>query len=311
MRATLKQSRHHLVTFALYAGLLNFAVPHAVANEEVLATEPHPENATDLQGPLQAGFAERPEAPESLFPGATAWVDRQPEPMKGTAFGYDFRTYYFDRRNSATSKSKAWTAGGQLTYTSGWWKNLALKANYYMSEEIEAPSDKPGTGLLQPNNDNINILGELNLRLRIEDENGDMQLRLGRQRLDLPFVNSHDIRAVPASHEGIILGRRDSDLDFIIGHLTKFKDYDSEDFIYMSEAAGAPGTDNGVTLIGARASVFDNFTVGAISYFGENTFDTFYTEGEYYGAIGTDIDFRVSAQYTRQTSNGNELIVTG
>jgi hypothetical protein len=308
LRATLKQSRHHLATLALYASLLNFAAPKATANEEILATIPHPENATDLQGSLQAGFAQRREVPDSLFPGATAWVGRQSEPMKGTAFGYDFRTYYFDRRNSSTSKAKAWTAGGQLTYTSGWWNNLALSANYYSSWAIDAPSDKPGTGLLQPNNDDINVLGELNLRLRISDENGDMQVRLGRQRLDLPFVNKHDIRAVPASHEGITVVRRDSNLDFVIGHLTKFKNYDSQEFVYMSEAAGAPGTDNGLTLIGARASFFDNFTVGAINYFGEDTFDTFYIESEYHDAIGTDIDFRVSAQYTRQTSNGNELI---
>ena len=50
------------------------------------------------------------------------------------------------------------------------------------------------------------------------------------------------------------------------------------------------------------------WTRPAVNYFGKNTFDTFYTESEYHGAIGTDIDFRISAQYTHQTSTGNELI---
>ena len=53
-------------------------------------------------------------------------------------------------------------------------------------------------------------------------------------------------------------------------------------------------------LSGMPIIVVGNITVGAINYFGENTFDTFYTEGEYHGVLGTDIDFRVSAQYTRQ-----------
>ena len=307
-RSVRRISRHRQVSLAVYVCLLKLTALDAIANEEVLATEPHPDNATDLQGPLHSGFGERPEAPDSIFPRLTEWLNQQSEPVKSTAFGYDFRTYYFDRRDSATSKSVAWTAGGQLTYTSGWWRNLALSANYYMSEEFDAPSDKPGSGLLQSNNDNINVLGELNLRLRIPNDNGDMQVRLGRQRLDLPFINKQDIRAVPASHEGITLVRRDSDLDFIVGHLTKFKNYDSDEFLYMSEAAGAPGTDDGVALIGARASVFDNFTVGAINYFGENTFDTFYAEGEYNSTLGSEIDLRVSAQYTHQTSTGNELI---
>ena len=98
----------------------------------------------------------------------------------------------------------------------------------------------------------------------------------------------------------------DSSLDYIVGHLTKFNDFDSNDFVHMSEAAGAGGTDKGVTLAGVRFPVNDDFTIGSTYYYGWDTFSTFFVEGTYHRVLAGDLDFRVSGQFTDQRSVGDE-----
>jgi hypothetical protein len=131
---------------------------------------------------------------------------------------------------------------------------------------------------------------------------------LYRQTLELPFINKHDIRMLPATHEGYTIQRDSSSFDFVLGHLTKMKDYYSDEFRPMSVMAGALGSNKGLTMAGARFPVNEQFTIGAVDYYGWDTFNTLFAEATYHSVLRGNLDFRISTQLTDQRSVGDELV---
>ncbi|MFB3103617.1 MAG: OprD family outer membrane porin, partial [Pseudomonadales bacterium] len=234
-------------------------------------------------------------------------LEDEAEFWRDAKFSFDLRSYLFERRNSSVDKPEAFVIGGQLSFESGWWNNLRFKVSHYNSTELDA--DGPNTGLLASGQDTINILGEANLRYRFTSTPLEGSVaKLGRQTLNLPFINKHDIRQLPATHEAYTISRVDSELDYIVGHITKFKNYDSDEFVDMAEAAGATGANEGVSVAGARYTVREGITIGAANYYGHETFNTFFAEGTYHTQLTKTLDVRVSGQFTDQRSVGDNLI---
>jgi hypothetical protein len=284
-----------------------FANQPAMAAEYVQAESPPPASAGKVLGPLDWAFRAKPIPERFVWEAAKEALEDAPRFFRDTKFNYDFRTYSFDRRNSSIDQREAWAIGGQLAYESGWWNNIGVRAAYYNSTELD--SDGLPTGLLTLRQENIRVIGEANLRYQFTDGMlAGSVIQLYRQTLDLPYINKHDIRMVPASHEGYTIQRDNSSLDYIVGHLAKFKDFDSEDFVHMSEAAGAAGSDQGVTVAGLRYPVNDELTIGAGSWYGWDTFNTFFAEATYHQVLAGDLDFRLSGQFTDQRSVGDKLV---
>jgi len=279
----------------------------AGATEYIRVESPPPKSAGEIQDPIDRGFLKKRPLKRFLLKRIKERLKDLAPFWRDTKVAFHFRTYEFDRRNSSTDKREAWTAGGQVAYESGRWKNLGIQAAYYLTNELHA--DGGDTGLLAPGQRNISRLGEANLNYEFTDTvfKGSV-VQLYRQTFNLPFVNKHDIRMLPAVHEGYTIGRRNSSLDYIVGHLTKFKDYDSDDFVDMSEAAGAFETNKGLTLAGARIPLSDDCNVGAIDYYGWDTFNTFYAEATYHKVLMEGLDLRLSGQFTYQSSVGHELV---
>ena len=297
-----------IIRLVVVGAIVCSVVTQTATAQEYIGTEtPAFTSAEESKGPLDWAFRAKPIPDRFLWEGGKAALKDKPSFFRDTKFDYDFRTFSFDRRVSSTDNREAWAVGGQLGYESGWWKNIGVRAAYYNSTELS--SSGGDTGLLAPGQKNISVLGEANLRYQFTDGAlAGSVIRLYRQTFDLPYINKHDIRMVPATHEGYTIWRVDSSLDYIVGHLTKFKDFDSNDFVHMSEAAGAPGTDKGVTLAGVRFPVNDDFTIGSTYYYGWDTFSTFFVEGTYHRVLAGDLDFRVSGQFTDQRSVGDDLV---
>jgi len=95
---------------------------------------------------------------------------------------------------------------------------------------------------------NLTVLGRAHLQRGGLSKFG---ARLYRQTLNLPYINKDDGQMIPITHEAYAMGRLGSGRDFVIGHITKIKKRDSETFVPLSEAAGAPGTDKGGTVAGS------------------------------------------------------------
>ncbi|MCZ6659130.1 MAG: OprD family outer membrane porin [Gammaproteobacteria bacterium] len=279
----------------------------AFAAEYIRQESPQPASAKGLEVSIDHAFTQAPSSDRLLMKNLKRLLDDKPEFWRDAKLSFDLRNYLFERRNASDNKPEAYVVGGQLTFESGWWNNLGISASYYNSTEIDA--DGPNTALLAPGQENINVLGEANLRYRFTDTflEGSV-VKLYRQTLNLPFINKHDIRQVPAAHEAYTISRTDSQLDYIVGHVTKFKDYDSDDFVDMAEAAGAVDSDEGVSIAGARYNVGESVTFGAANYYGWDTFNTFFAEGTYHTALAENLDLRLSGQFTHQRSVGDELV---
>ena len=93
----------------------------------------------------------------------------------------------------------------------------------------------------------------------------------------------------------------------MVGHTTQIKDYDSDKFVKMAEAAGAVDSNKGVSVVGARYPFSERTSVGAGYLFGWDTFDTFFAEGTHHTVLTEKLDLRLSGQFTNQRSNGEEL----
>jgi hypothetical protein len=241
-----------------------------------------------------------------FFPELKEKLKSFPPFWRDTKLHTNIRSYYFYRDIGETTKNEAWALGGSLDYRSGWWKNrFQVGAVGYTSQKLYGPEDRDGTLLLKPEQKSFSVLGQAYLRLRCHE---DIDLTLFRQSFSLPYLNAQDSRMVPNTFEGYVLGGRSvHNMDFIVGHVTKMKTRNSTDFEYMSEVAGYPGTDKGLSLGGARYSFTENINAGAINFYAWDLYNTIYAEANGTWELRDGLAMLLSVQYTDQRSVGDEL----
>ena len=285
--------------------LISWAIA-AQSAEYISAESPTPESARLLQGPFAHAFRERPRRVRTLMSNWKQRLENEAPFWRDTKFGFDLRSFSFDRKNAGDDTREAWAIGGKLAYESGRFQGFGLRAAFYSSTELSASGGD--TGLLAPGQKDINVLGEANLSYQFDSTPlKGSTIRLYRQTLDVPYINKQDIRMLPISHEGYTIGGQHDRVGYIAGHITKIKDYDSDKFVHMSEAAGAEGTKKGVSVVGVRVPVTPKLTIGVGDLYGWDTFNTFYTEASYHTVLG-GLGTRFSAQFTHQHSVGDELV---
>jgi hypothetical protein len=227
--------------------------------------------------------------------------------LRDTSLYLKPRTYYFNRQRDETTDSQAWAAGGALEYRSGRWRDrLSVGATLYTSQKLYGPDDKPGSGLLKPIQQGFTVLGEAYLDVRVTE---DTHLRLFRQSMNLPYINRTDGRMVPNTFEAYNFVNSDNpNYNYIVGHVEKIKRRASDDFVYMSEAAGADGTSEGLSMAGARLELSDAVNIGAINQYSWDAFNTLFAEANAAWIVEGDLAVRFSGQFTDQRSVGDELI---
>ena len=199
-----------------------YASTASYATEYIRLESPQPATAEDLEGPIDFAFTTAPLSDRFLLKNQKKKLEDKPTFWRDSRFTFDLRTYRFRRRNDFDDKPEAQSIGGQLRFESGWWKNFGIRAAYYNSTKLDASG--PDTGLLAPGAEDISVLGEATVRYRITDTIlGGSVINLYRQTMNLPYVNKHDIRQVPSAHEAYTISRADSQFDYIVGHVTKYK----------------------------------------------------------------------------------------
>ncbi|HMN45870.1 MAG TPA: OprD family outer membrane porin [Povalibacter sp.] len=226
---------------------------------------------------------------------------------EGTSLAIKPRSYYLDRDRDTNPDNAGWSLGGALAYRSGWWlSRIAIGATLFTSQKLYGPEDKDGTQLFKPGQESFTVLGEAFVTARIGEDTG---FRLGRQSFDLPFVNKHDIRMVQNTFEAVALGRPSkTGWSYIAAYVDEMKRKNDDEFIPMSEAAGAAGTDEGLALAAAQYTFGDGGLIGATYQRAFEVMDTFFIKAEKSFQLGSDVSLRGYAQYTDQRSKGDALI---
>ena len=241
----------------------------AAQPDYILTESPHPASANDIKGPLDNAFT-KDIMSHPLFPELNKRLQKLPPFIRDSRITMKTRIYDFNRNNSGfvavdgSNDNSALAAGGELEYQSGLLADrISIGASYYTSQKIVGPANEGGTLLLAPVQTGFGVLGQAYVNIKITD---DIDFRAYRQSYNLPYLNRRDSRMVPVTHEGYTIEalNLNQNLDFISGYINKIKERNSDTFIYMSEAAGAPDSDDGLFLLGARYRINDKLNIGAI-----------------------------------------------
>ena len=147
------------------------------------------------------------------------------------------RTYYFNRTKPDDSVNEALAFGGWIGVKSGWlFDTFAMGATLYGSAPLYAPDDRDGTTLLKTGQEGYYVPGEAWGALRYKD----YALLTGyRQLVDQPYINPQDNRMTPNTFEGVTLGGKFDWVEYLVGYLWQIKPRNADEFISMSEQAGA------------------------------------------------------------------------
>ena len=217
------------------------------------------------------------------------------------------RTYYLNRDRDTKPDNVGWALGGALEYRSGWWNDtVQVAATLHTSQILYGPTERDGTLLFAPGPEPITVLGEAYVTARL---GGDAIFRIGRQSFDLPWMSKHDIRMIPNTFEAVAIGRQASKgWAYVAGYVSAIKLKNSDEFVSMSEAAGAPDTDNGVVLTGLQYTLEDGSLIGAVNQATVDVMNTFFIKGERSFELTEDASIRLYGQYTDQRSIGESLI---
>ena len=217
------------------------------------------------------------------------------------------RTYYLYRDYDVADTRAGWALGGGLEFRSGWWQDrIRLGATLATSQKLYGPEEKDGTQLFKPGPEGFSVVSEAFATVRLF---GDHGIRVGRQTLDLPYLGKHDLRMIPNTFEAVGIGNKPGDgLAYMAGYVNAIKYKDSDKFISMSEAAGAEGTDDGLTFWGVRYRMPDNSVYGVLHQRTPDLFNTTFAKAEKRFTVSGETSLWADLSWTSQRSMGQELI---
>ncbi len=282
---------------------LVFSAETALAQgESILSVEQGatPMHQSDMANP-QVGQAlvAAPEKPEDISPF-----------IHDARFSAQLRSFFFNREKFDGSHSEAWALGGSIGFKSGYLADrLAFGAVAYTSQPVYAPEDRDGTLLLQPGQDGYTVVGQVYGEVKLTER---IFGAFGRKEYSTPFINKHEVRMTPNTFEGVSVYGMAGGVDgtpewrFGGGYITKIKEKNSDQFVWMSRDAGAT-VDRGVYVAGANFA-HDDFSIGAIDYYSADIINIFYTEARYALPLSGDRQLKLAAQFADQRSNGDDLL---
>ncbi len=217
-----------------------------------------------------------------------------------------FRSFYFNRQNDTGNESEAWTLGGWAQFSSGWLLDtFSIGGAYFTSLPAYAPESRPGSLLLTPGQDAIGVFAEAWAALRYKEY---VLLKGGRTRVEEAYVNPQDNRMLPNSFEAVTLSGKVDWVRYDVGYVWTIKPRDSNDFISMSRRAGGRGDDEGLVLGAVELTPIKGLSLYAGNYYVLNTYNTFFTKGEYTQPITKDLTIQFGLQFHDQTDVGGAQV---
>jgi hypothetical protein len=232
--------------------------------------------------------------------------------LRDTTFNVQLRTEFLNRDNFDETASETWALGGSAGVKTGYFGDFAaLGATGYTSQRLYGPLDKDGAKLLQPEQEQYTVMGELYGQFKLTDE---ILAVAGRRAFNTPFINTQDSLMTPNTFilyavQGLVHNTDDtSTLRFGAGYVDKMKPRDAQDFESMATAAGAPGgVERGVYVAGANYMT-GGLTLGAIDYYSADIINIAYSEIKYTVPLARRVTLRFGAQFADQHSTGDDLL---
>src|SRR5262245_7693836 len=259
-----------------------------------------------VRTPDDVSAPERPRLLDYFVPDWREQLKALPPFFRDTDVNLKWRTFYFNRQNDNSTANEALATGGWIQYASGWLLDtFSMGSTYYFSLPLYAPDSRPGSLLLTPGQDAIGTFGEAWGALRYKDY---VLVKGYRQKIDMGYVNPQDNRMIPNTFEAVTVGGDFAWLRYDGGYVMKIKPRDSNDFISMSKQAGAGGDNQGLFFGALTLTPIKELNVNIGTYYGQETFNTFFGKGEYTLQLGGDVKLQIGVQGTDQQSVGEERV---
>jgi hypothetical protein len=248
----------------------------------------------------------------SIFDLGTAGIEEPSAPLKdfleASTLKLKLRNYYLNRDRPSSADSSAWAQGGSVEYSTGKIAGVfSATFEQFGSFKLWAPDQYTGTLLLEPDQDNINVLGVANARIDLE---GNI-ISVFRQKYDLPYLNQQDNRMIPNTFEGYTIAMPKTSNDrfqYVLGFVDKIKKRDSDTFVSMSDAAGITAHESGLFMAGGRFFPIPEWSVAAIDLYTKDILNYFYTETIYKRKYTEDFANNLSLQFSTQNTVGDDLL---
>ena len=285
--------------------------------ESVLDRGPEPESVGELNSPLDIPFLPLAPLPwafttlrDSIRDSLKSQLETLPPFFRDTQLAVNLRLYYFYRDNDVTppkSDNEAFTIGGSIAYQSGWLANVfRIGLEGFGSQELYGPESRDGTLLLQPGQESYAALG----RAYGEFKYAEYTATLFRQYIDTPYVNQQDNRMTPNTFEAYRITGKYDWVQFTAGYIAAIKPRNADSFTSMSEQAGAPSDrERGMIMAGIRFTPIKALSFGAINYYVPDTWNIFYTEGNYSWPLSEKLGLKLQGQFTEQDSVGGDNLI--
>jgi len=215
------------------------------------------------------------------------------------------RTYYFDQESTSGVPSTAWALGGWAGLRSPWWGDLLqLEIVGYTSQKLYGPEGKGGTRILTADQGSITVLGEANAALRFAGQT----FTAWRQLINRPFINPNDSRMIPHTFEAYLLSGDAGPVSYTGGYVTKVKLRDTDDFRWMSDAAGGSGAHRGVAMAGVNYKFGKSGLLRLDEQYAFDVFNSFYADIRYPLDLADKTTLVLGAQGYPQKSVGDRQI---
>lgn len=281
-----------------------FAV-RALEPEYAMANKPAPTSVEGIEHPLKHAFG-APRERSRLLARLRDELAHLPPFLRDSQLIFAPRLYNFDREQSTAADQVSFAAGGAFAYRSGSWRERArIAVTAYTTQRLHGPREAGGGGLLGPEQNSFGVVGEAYAELDLAPL---ATMRVYRQRLNLPYFNANDSRMIPVTHESYLLAAPDpGPMQWVVGHVTRMKNHDSDRFLPLSVAAGFAGTNEGATLAGMRWSPDATLSLTAVNFASWDFLDIAYAEGTKLLRLHPDVSIASSLQATYQGSIGEAL----
>ena len=275
----------------------------AFAQERELEQDVAPGSVDDIDTAIQSVFRDE-EVKPPLFPGARKRLEGLPAFISESSAEGRFRTYYLRRERVTDEVSEAWAAGGSLYFGSGQIADVfSVELEAFTSQPVSASDSKDGTQLLAPGQEGYTVLGIANGQFKV---NG-LRLTVGRQYLDLPYINRNDSRMTPNTFESVTIAKPEGKIRFSAGYTHKVKRRNSDEFRNPSETLGLDKT-RGLSHAGAVWVPNEDFRIGTIAFLFPDISEGLYTELGLNTELENGWKLRFDGQHTYQGDNGDDLL---
>lgn len=221
---------------------------------------------------------------------------------------FDGRAMYFDRGfDDSKPNATALTVGGVLNAETPEYKGITVGGSYFGAFLIEGVTDRDGTVgssmINSHDNGDLNFIGEAYVQYKAND----FTVKVGRQLLQTPLANNHDLRMLPSTYEGATIkydGITDTHLE--LGYIRAYTGFGSRDGGFETYDArwGSDGLGYvyGTTKIGGLG--LTGQYVQALSNT-DDSGETIAVKNYYYGDVNIPLSIGTNS-YLKPQFGGNE-----